>query len=64
MLRGVKFGLPWKRTWEAASQNKSLKSHYLKLKTVIQHIEDAGAAIEYVDFPSAEEIMPPKGWDW
>ena len=27
-------------------------------------MQSAGADILNVDFPSAKEIIPPKGWDW
>ncbi|TQB74949.1 hypothetical protein MPDQ_003982 [Monascus purpureus] len=64
-LEGARFGLPWKGVWEMASKNKSLKAQYSRLGEVIQRIKDAGAeVIENTDFPSAEEIISPKGWDW
>lgn len=30
----------------------------------MQQLERAGAQSVYVDFPSAEEIISPNGWDW
>lgn len=48
-----------------ASKNESLKAQHSRLREVIQRIKDAGAeVIENADFPSAEEIISPKGWDW
>ncbi|KAI0426056.1 amidase signature domain-containing protein [Xylaria sp. FL1042] len=63
-LKGAKFGLPWKRVWEAASNSVEHKSEYLALKDLINQIEGAGAQVFDVDFPSAEEIISPDGWDW
>lgn len=63
-LKGAKFGLPWRRVWEAASNSTDHKSEYLALKTLIKQIERAGARVVDVEFPSAEEIIPPDGWDW
>src|SRR5436305_10623735 len=64
-LKGAKFGLPWKRVWEYASKNEGHKSTYDTLKAVIDRIRQAGAEIiDETDFPSAEEIIPPYGWDW
>lgn len=66
-LKGARFGLPWKRIWEAASQDDITKQQYLTLRTVIQRIREAGAEIvEDVNIPSAEEIIPPPGvgWNW
>ncbi|KAI1116097.1 amidase signature domain-containing protein [Nemania sp. NC0429] len=63
-LKGAKFGLPWKRVWEAASNSTDHKSEYLALKTLIKQIGRAGARVVEVNFPSAEEIISPNGWDW
>ena len=64
-LKGAKFGLPWKRVWEFASKNDCRKSQYDALKMVIDGIREAGAEIiDGTDFPSAEEITAPGGWDW
>ncbi|QSS57739.1 amidase [Histoplasma capsulatum var. duboisii H88] len=64
-LRGAQFGLPWKGVWEKASQNEAARKHYQIFEQVIERIRGAGAnVIEYTDFPSAEEIIPPGGWDW
>lgn len=63
-LRGTRFGLPWRRVWETASQNTGKKSEYEALKRLTKQMEEAGAQIMYVDFPSAEEIISPEGWDW
>ncbi|KAI1419879.1 amidase signature domain-containing protein [Xylaria sp. FL1777] len=63
-LKGAKFGLPSKRVWDAASNSVQYKSEYLALKKLIEQIERAGAQVFDVDFPSAEEIISPDGWDW
>ncbi|KAI0903826.1 amidase signature domain-containing protein [Ustulina deusta] len=63
-LKGAKFGLPSKRVWEAASNSVQYKSEYLALRKLIEQIESAGAQVVDVEFPSAEEIISPDGWDW
>ncbi|KAJ3553172.1 hypothetical protein NPX13_g10945 [Xylaria arbuscula] len=63
-LKGAKFGRPWTRVWEAASNNPRYKSQYLALGNLIKEIEDAGARVLDADFPSAGEIISPDGWDW
>ena len=63
-LRGAKFGLPSRRVWEAASKSAKHKSEYIALKKLTKQIERAGAQVLDVDFPSAEEIISPNGWDW
>ncbi|KAJ8132822.1 hypothetical protein O1611_g803 [Lasiodiplodia mahajangana] len=63
-LKGARFGLPMRRVWEAASHSIEYKSEYLALKKLIHQIEKTGARIFDVDFPSAEEIISPDGWDW
>lgn len=63
-LKGAKFGLPSRRVWEAASKSTKNKSEYIALKKLTKQIERAGAQVLDVDFPSAEEIIPPNGWDW
>ncbi|KAI1279498.1 amidase signature domain-containing protein [Xylaria sp. FL0933] len=63
-LKGAKFGLPWKRVWEAASNSVEHKSEYLALQNLISQIKEAGAQVFDVDFPSAEEIISPDGWNW
>ncbi|KAI1120298.1 amidase signature domain-containing protein [Nemania abortiva] len=63
-LQGAKFGLPSRRVWEAASNSIDYKSEYLALEKLIKQIESAGAEVISVDFPSAEEIISPDGWDW
>ncbi|PGH19657.1 hypothetical protein AJ80_03812 [Polytolypa hystricis UAMH7299] len=65
VLKGARFGLPWKRVWELATQTEDKKDKYDALMAVIQRIREAGAeVIEWTDFPSAEEIISPTGWDW
>ncbi|KAI0969894.1 amidase signature domain-containing protein [Xylaria arbuscula] len=63
-LKGAKFGLPSRRVWEAASNSIDHKSEYLALRGLVKQIEGAGARVVDVDFPSAEEIISPNGWDW
>jgi hypothetical protein len=51
--------------WETASKSEEHKLVYKTLRTVIEHIREAsGKVIEGTGFPSAEEIIPPMGWDW
>jgi amidase len=51
--------------WETASKSEAHKLEYATLRTVTEYIREAGAeVIEGTDFPSAEEIIPPTGWDW
>jgi amidase len=63
-LKGAKFGLPSRRVWEAASKSAKHKSEYIALMKLMKQIERAGAQVLDVDFPSAEEIISPNGWDW
>ncbi|KAI1148039.1 amidase signature domain-containing protein [Nemania diffusa] len=63
-LKGARFGLPLRRVWEAASNSVDYKSEYIALRKLIEKIERAGAQVVDVDFPSAEEIISPDGWDW
>lgn len=63
-LKGARFGLPWRRVWEAASTNSRHKWEYSALRELIKQIGGAGAHVIDVDFPSAEEIISPHGWDW
>ncbi len=63
-LKGTRFGLPWRRVWETASKNAKHKFEYTALKELTQGIEKAGAEVIDVDFPSAEVIISPDGWDW
>jgi amidase len=63
-LKGAKFGLPWKRVWEVASKSAESGLEYKSLMELVEKIEKAGAQVVKVDFPSAEEIIPPDGWDW
>lgn len=62
-LVGARFGMPWKRVWETACQ-KAGGVEYNSLMELIRKIEGAGAQVFKVDFPSADEIIPPGGWDW
>jgi len=64
VLKGARFGIPWKRVWERASQNAAKRLEYNSLMELIEKIEKAGALVVKVNFPSAEEIISPGGWDW
>jgi amidase len=64
VLKGARFGIPWKRVWEKTSKNTAEGLEYDLLMELIEKIEKAGALVVKVDFPSAEEIISPGGWDW
>jgi amidase len=64
VLKGARFGIPWKRVWETAGKNATKGLEYDSLMELIKEIEKAGALVVDVDFPSAEEIISPSGWDW
>ena len=60
VLQGARFGLPWKRCWELASQ-----SHKKLASRVFEAISAAGGEILQTEFPCAEERIPVDGrWDW
>ena len=63
-LKDAKFGLPMKRVWESARGNANHRSEYTALIALTKQIEREGAQVLNVDFPSAEEIISPEGWDW
>lgn len=63
-LKGARFGIPIKRVWDSAEHSEKHHHEYLVLKKLLQRIKQEGAEIFEVDFPSAEEILPPTGWDW
>ncbi|KAK2757532.1 hypothetical protein FQN54_004501 [Arachnomyces sp. PD_36] len=64
-LKGARFGLPSRRIWDAARTKSEVRLEYDTLMKVINRLEEAGAEIiEGADFPSAEEIISPDGWDW
>jgi amidase len=63
VLKGARFGIPWKRVWERASQNVAKRLEYNSLMELIEKIEKAGALVVKVNFPSAEEIISTGGWD-
>lgn len=63
-LKGAKFGLPSKGVWDAARKNPKHRSEYAALKELTKQIEGMGAQVFDVDFPSADEIISPMGWDW
>jgi len=59
-LKGIRFGLPIKGSWENIADD--IKPVALK---VLKAIERAGAQVVNTDFPCAEERIPPGGeWDW
>ncbi|KAK0386106.1 hypothetical protein NLU13_5943 [Sarocladium strictum] len=63
-LKGAKFGLPVKGVWASAAKSAKHKTEYAALQQLIKQLEGAGAEIFETDFPSADEIIPPSGWDW
>ena len=50
--------------WEVASKRAEKALKYNSLMELIDKIEKAGAQVVKIDFPTAEEIIPPDGWDW
>lgn len=63
-LKGARFGIPIKRVWDSAKNSEKHRHEYLVLRKLLQRIEHEGAQISEVDFPSAEQILSPAGWDW
>ncbi|RMZ81636.1 hypothetical protein DV737_g2349, partial [Chaetothyriales sp. CBS 132003] len=63
-LKGAKLGMPMKRVWDSAKMNMKRKVEYTTLVEVIKKMEKAGAKVYEVELPSAEDIIPPNGWDW
>lgn len=60
VLRGAKFGLPWKRCWEYVSP-----SHEDLAFLVFNKIIEEGGEIVRTEYPCAEERIPSDGsWDW
>lgn len=60
VLKGARFGLPWKRCWELVSQN-----HKKLALRIFDAIIQAGGEILRTEFPCAEERVPLDGnWDW
>ncbi|KEF62741.1 uncharacterized protein A1O9_00714 [Exophiala aquamarina CBS 119918] len=64
VLKGAKFGMPAKQVWESAKANEEQTAEYEALVGLLNSIKTVGAMLYEVDFPSAEEILPPSGWDW
>ena len=60
VLKGAKFGLPWRRCWElVAADQKEVASR------VFAAITEAGGEIFHTDFPCAEDrILSDGNWDW
>ncbi|KAI1127177.1 amidase [Nemania abortiva] len=64
-LKGAQFGIPWKRIWERASSEKSVRIQYQALQTLVSRLQEFGADIIKVEIPSAEAMVPQDGgWDW
>ncbi|KAF2667365.1 amidase signature enzyme [Microthyrium microscopicum] len=63
-LKGVRFGLPQKRIWDTARESQEHKAEHIALEHLFKRLQEAGTLILEVDFPSAEEIIAPDGWDW
>lgn len=60
VLKGAKFGLPWKRCWEFVPQ-----SHKDLASRVFDAITAAGGEILHTEFLCAEERIPEDGmWNW
>jgi amidase len=64
VLKGARFGLPIKRVWDSAKNSKKHQHEHTVLRKLLQRMEQEGAELFEVDFPSAEEILSPSGWDW
>lgn len=59
-LKGARFGLPNRKCWECVTND--IRDKALQ---VIEAIKEAGADIVEVDFPCADDRIPPDGnWDW
>jgi len=57
--------MPWKRVWQRVFEKPENGNQCSILGDAISKIRKAGAeVIENADFPSAETIIPPDGWDW
>lgn len=50
--------------WEIASKDAEKVLQYNKLMDLIEMLKEAGAHVVTTNFPSAEEIISPDGWDW
>lgn len=59
VLKGARFGLPWKRCWEFVRED-----HRKLAQEILDAIEEAGGNIVWTDFPCWEERIPEDGnWD-
>lgn len=59
-LKGAKFGLPWKRCWDAVAPDLKAVA-----RRVLKAIKEAGGQVIRTDFPCAEDRISPDGsWDW
>ncbi|KAK5049517.1 hypothetical protein LTR84_004446 [Exophiala bonariae] len=64
MLINARFGMPMNRVWNSARDNAEQAAEYEALIELVSKIKDTGAKVYEVEFPSAEDIIPPDGWDW
>ncbi|KAI0198955.1 amidase [Astrocystis sublimbata] len=65
ILRGARFGIPWKQIWEHAARNESTKGQYQYFLKVVKKIQRRGVKVFRVEIPSASELYPVNGgWDW
>lgn len=59
-LKGAKFGIPWDSVWKYADQEQ-----LDVLSDMISMIEEAGATVvNGTEYPYAEQIVSPDGWNW
>lgn len=64
-LQGAKFGMPWKGVWKPASEIPEKAHMHNVLMGAIRSLREAGAEVlEHKDFPSADAIISPNGWNW
>jgi amidase len=60
VLRGARFGLPWKRCWQFVPDDERDLA-----QSVFTAIEENGGEIVFTDFPCAEDRIATDGhWDW
>ena len=64
VLRNAKFGMPMHRVWASARKNLEQIAEYDALIELVNKIKEVGTHVYEVEFPSAEDIVPPNGWDW
>ncbi|KAI0100849.1 amidase [Nemania sp. FL0031] len=65
VLKSARFGMPWKRVWERAASDESLRMQYKALQILVDRLQASGAEIIKIEIPSAESMVPQDGgWDW